>query len=33
MWCFGARTALRAVAGLLVAGALPAAILLAKGAA
>lgn len=34
MWCFGARTALRAIAGLLIAGALPAAILLlSKGAA
>ncbi|GGX88594.1 iron transporter [Massilia dura] len=34
MWCFGARTAPRAVAGLLIAGALPAAILLlSKGAA
>ena len=34
MWCFGARSALRAIGGLLVAGALPAAILLlSKGAA
>ncbi|WP_307720849.1 iron transporter [Pseudoduganella lutea] len=34
MWCFGARTALRAIAGLAIAGALPAAILLlSKGAA
>jgi hypothetical protein len=34
MWCFGARTAPRAIAGLLAAGALPAAILLlSKGAA
>ncbi|WP_338770268.1 iron transporter [Massilia sp. METH4] len=33
MWCFGARTALRAIVGLLIAGALPAAVLLAKGAA
>ena len=33
MWCFGARTALRAVIGLLAAGALPAVVLLARGAA
>lgn len=31
MWCFGARTAPRAIAGLAIAGALPAAILLLEG--
>jgi hypothetical protein len=33
MWCFGARTALRAIAGLLAAGALPAVVLLERVAA
>ncbi|WBS03583.1 iron transporter [Pseudoduganella sp. SL102] len=33
MWCFGARTAQRAVTGLAIAGVVPAAILLLKGAA
>ncbi|HEX8602876.1 MAG TPA: iron transporter [Pseudoduganella sp.] len=33
MWCFGARTAPRAIAGMLAAGALPAAIVLLSGAA
>lgn len=33
MWCFGARSAARAIAGLAIAGAVPAAILLLEGAA